>query len=267
MFGESFRFARWRLGVPNEEWSLFSAEQTVTIESDMRPRRESPSTTKDQPPLRVGVVEDNAVTRQFLFGILQTRPGLDCIGAWASAEDALIAAAALRPDVMLVDLELPGMPGEDCLRALSAIVPGAALVVLTAHDDPKRVFASLSAGANGYLLKGASPDDLIAAIMAASDGGAPLSPAVAGLVIDAFLTKSPAPRGGLPLPSLSPREHQILELLAKGRVPKEAASDLSMSYETVRDHLKRIYRKLHVRSRTEAVLKYLGAGGHRHETA
>jgi len=226
----------------------------------MRPRRECPSGANSQRSLSVGVVEDNAVTRQFLVGILKTQPGFECIGAWSSAEDALRAAPMLKPNVMLVDLELPGMPGEDCLRALSALLPGTALVVLTAHDDPKRVFASLSAGANGYLLKGASPEELVSAMTAAHDGGAPLSPAVAGLVINAFLTKPKARRAGLPLPSLSPREHQILEQLARGRVPKEAAAELAMSYETVRDHLKRIYRKLHVRSRTEAVLRYLGAG-------
>lgn len=210
-------------------------------------------------PLRVGIVEDSEVMRRLLRGILDQHPGFQCVGAWSSAEDAIASAPKLKPDVMLVDLELPGMPGEDCLRALSALVPGAALVVLTAHEDPARVFASLSAGANGYLLKGASPEEIVAAMTAAHRGGAPLSPAVAGLVIGAFLTKPRAPRAGLPLPSLSPRERQILEQLARGRVPKEAAADLAMSYETVRDHLKRIYRKLHVRSRTEAVLRYLGA--------
>lgn len=197
--------------------------------------------------------------RRLLRGILDRHPGFECAGVWSCGEDAVASAPRVSPDVILVDLELPGMPGEDCLRALSALVPGAALVVLTAHDDPARVFASLSAGANGYLLKTASPDDIVAAMTAAHRGGAPLSPAVAGLVIDAFLTKPRAPRGGLPLPSLSPRERQILEQLSRGRVPKEAAADLAMSYETVRDHLKRIYRKLHVRSRTEAVLRYLGA--------
>lgn len=160
----------------------------------MRPRRESPSSSKIPRSLRVGIVEDSAVTRLFLLGILQTQPGLDCIGAWSTAEDALIASPPLKPDVMLVDLELPGMPGEDCLRALSAIVPGAALVVLTAHDDPKRVFASLSAGANGYLLKGASSEEIVSAINAAHSGGAPLSPAVAGLVIDPF-SRNPGHHG------------------------------------------------------------------------
>lgn len=198
--------------------------------------------------------------RRFLRAILDRHPACECAGVWSSAEEALASAPALKPDVMLVDLELPGMTGEDCLRALSALVPESALVVLTSHEDPQRVFASLSAGANGYLLKGATPDEIMAAITAAHEGGAPLSPAVASLVIGAFLTKPRPARAGLPLPSLSPREHQILEHLARGRVPKEAAADLAMSYETVRDHLKRIYRKLHVRSRTEAVLRYIGAG-------
>lgn len=225
----------------------------------MRPRRESPPDTKSQRTLSVGVVEDDDITRRLLLGILQSQPGFECLGAWSSAEEALRAAPLLKPEVVLVDLELPGMSGEDCLRALSAILPGTALVVLTAHDDPKRVFASLSAGANGYLLKGATPEEIGSALTAAHEGGAPLSPAVAGLVISAFLTKPPTPKRGLPLPSLSPREQQILGQLARGKVPKEAATELSMSYETVRDHLKRIYRKLHVRSRTEAVLRYLGA--------
>lgn len=211
--------------------------------------------------LRVGIVEDSGVTRRVLRKLIEVQPGFEFIGAWPSGEDALAAVPKLQPDIMLVDLELPGMPGEDCLRALSALLPGTALLVLTAHDNPARVFASLSAGANGYLLKGASPEELVAAMTAAHGGGAPLSPAVAGLVISAFLQQPPVPNPVLPLPSLSPRERQILEHLAKGRVPKEAAAELSVSYETVRDHLKRIYRKLHVRTRTEAVIKFLGASG------
>lgn len=209
--------------------------------------------------LRVGLIEDSAVARRLIGQVVAKQPDLKLVGAWPTAEDALSEASKLRPDVMLVDLELPGMAGEDCLRALSVLLPATALLVLTSHDKPQRVFDSLSAGADGYMLKGAPPGELVSAIKAVCVGGSPLSPAVAGLVIQAFKGKTVAPKSGIPLPSLTPRERQILELLSKGMVAKEAAAELSLSYETVRDYLKRIYRKLHVRSRTEAVLKYLEA--------
>ena len=208
--------------------------------------------------LRVGLIEDSAVTRKVLRQLIEREPGMDLVGAWSTGEEALAHVAKLRPAVVLVDLDLPGISGEDCLRALSGLLPAAALLVLTAHDDPVRVFASLQAGAQGYLLKNSPPAELIAAIRAACAGGSPLSPAVAGLVIQAFKSKAaPKPKQSLPLPSLSPRELQILQLFAQSKVPKEAAAELNLSYETVRDYIKQIYRKLHVRSRTEAVLRYL----------
>ncbi len=197
--------------------------------------------------------------RTLLEKLLKASPSCTLAGAWATGESALAALPAIRPDVILVDLELPGISGEDCLRALSGMLPSSALVVLTIHDDAARVFSALRAGANGYLLKGSPPAELIAGLQAAHAGGSPLSPAVASLVIRAF-TNSPAPaRAPIPLPSLAPRELQILELMAKGMAPKEAAALLHLSYETVRDYLKQIYQKLHVRSRTEAVLRYLEA--------
>jgi DNA-binding NarL/FixJ family response regulator len=165
----------------------------------------------------------------------------------------------LNPDVVVVDLELPGISGEDFIRALSAILPSAAFIVLTVHEDAERVFCALQAGANGYLLKGSPSAVIVSGIQAAKQGGAPLSPEIAGMVIRAFQDQSPK-KARVPLPSLSPREHQILERLAIGMVPKEAEAELNISYETVRDYLKQIYKKLHVRSRTEAVLRFLEAG-------
>ena len=159
---------------------------------------------------------------------------------------------------MVVDLELPGISGEDCIRALAAILPSAAFVVLTVHENAERVFGALQAGANGYLLKGSSPADIVRGIHAAHRGGAPLSPEIAGMVIRAF-QKSSVKKPSIPLPALSPRERRILELLATGMAPKKAATELGISYETVRDYLKQIYQKLHVRSRTEAVLRFLEA--------
>lgn len=209
--------------------------------------------------LRVAVIEDDKITRTLLEKIISKQAGLELCGAWESGEDALAALRSLRPDVVVVDLELPGISGEDCIRAISAILPCTAFVVLTVHEDAERVFGALRSGANGYLLKGASKEVIVGGIHAAHRGGAPLSPEIAGMVIRAF-QKSGGKKSPIPLPSLSPRERQILELLATGLANKEVAADLHLSYETVRDYLKQIYQKLHVRSRTEAVLRFLEAG-------
>ena len=206
------------------------------------------------------MIEDNSVTRKLMEKLLNKHPDCTFAGGWSTGEEALVALSKLRPDVVIVDLELPGISGEDCLRALSVMLPCTALLVLTVHDDAARVFASLRAGANGYLLKTSSSRELVAGIKAAYAGGSPLSPAVAGLVIQAFKKTPNTTKPIIPLPSLAPRERQILESLAKGMAPKEVAAELFLSYETVRDYLKNIYQKLHVRSRTEAVLKYLEAG-------
>lgn len=212
--------------------------------------------------LRVAVIEDDQVMRTMLEKLLAKQTGCTLAGAWSTGEAAVAALPDIRPDVVLVDLELPGMSGEDCLRTLSAKLPAAALVVLTVHEDPARVFSALRAGANGYLLKGAPPAELVAGLRAAHSGGSPLSPEVASLIIRAF-QKTPAPvKAPAPLPSLTPREKEILELLSKGKAPKEAAAILHLSYETVRDYLKQVYQKLHVRSRTEAVLRYLESVPH-----
>lgn len=209
-------------------------------------------------PLRVALIEDDRVVRSFLEKLITKEADLELCGAWGSGEEALAALHLLRPDVVVVDLELPGMSGENCIRAVSAILPCSAFVVLTVHENAERVFGALQAGANGYLLKGSSASVIVSGIHAAHQGGAPLSPEVAGLVIRAF-QKNRMKKPPIPLPTLSPRERQILELLATGMVPKEAAAELNISYETVRDYLKQIYQKLHVRSRTEAVLRFLEA--------
>lgn len=206
--------------------------------------------------LRIAVIEDERTSRTLLERLIGKTSGMELCGSWDRGEDAIGAICALRPDVVLVDLELPGISGEDCIRALSGVLPGAAFVVLTAHDDPARVFDALRAGANGYLLKGSSPAEIVNALNAAHRGGAPLSPEIAHLVIRAF-KEQPKEKPPIALPTLSPREHEILDHLSTGKVPKETAVALGISYETVRDHLKRIYQKLHVRSRTEAVIRFL----------
>jgi DNA-binding NarL/FixJ family response regulator len=225
----------------------------------MKPNETASDSHQKVAPLRVAVIEDDRVMRVLLEKLIIKQADLDLCGAWGSGEEALAALHSLNPDVVVVDLELPGISGEDCIRALSAILPSAAFIVLTVHEDAKRVFGALQAGANGYLLKGSPSAVIVSGIQAAHQGGAPLSPEIAGMVIRAFQDQSPK-KAPVPLPSLSPRERQILERLAIGMVPKEAAAELNISYETVRDYLKQIYKKLHVRSRTEAVLRFLEAG-------
>lgn len=212
----------------------------------------------DKPRLRVAVIEDDRIVRRLLEKLVAARGEMELCGSWENGEAALAEAADLTPDVMVVDLELPGMSGEELIRELSTMLPCTAFLVLTVHDDPARVFDALRAGANGYLIKESAMESLADSIRTAHRGGSPLSPEVAGLVIRAF-QRTPPPKPSVPLPSLAPREREVLELLATGMVPKEAATELGISYETVRDYLRRIYQKLHVRSRTEAVLRFLEA--------
>ncbi|WP_184339161.1 response regulator [Prosthecobacter vanneervenii] len=216
---------------------------------------------KSTPPseiraLHVAIIEDDPTLRLFLQKLV-SKPGsqLEFSGAWESAEAAAKPLLDTRPDVVVVDLELPHMCGMDLIRHLSPRMPATAFLVLTIHDDPQKVFAALRAGASGYLLKSAKPAEIVAGIRQAYAGGAPLSQEIARMLIQSF--QAPAKTERKRMPGLTPRESEILDLLAKGMVPKEVADQLSLSYSTVRDYLKAVYAKLHVRSRTEAVLKYL----------
>lgn len=218
------------------------------------------SETLLEPPslstLRVGVVEDDPTLRLFMKKLIQKPThAFEFIGAWGSAEEAVKPIAELRPQVVVVDLELPKVSGIELIRQMSPRMPATAFVVLTIHDDPEKVFAALRAGAHGYLLKSAKPQEIAAGIRQASEGGAPVSQEITRLLIKSF--QEPSAPQKKEIPGLTPRESQILERLAQGMVPKEVADDLGISYETVRDYLKAVYAKLHVRSRTEAVIKYL----------
>ena len=154
----------------------------------------------------------------------------------------------------VVDLELPKVSGMELIRQMSPRMPNTAFVVLSIHDEPDKVFAALRAGANGYLLKSARPNEIAAGIRQASEGGAPLSQEIARLLIKSF--QEPAAPEKKEVPGLAPRESQILERLARGMFPKEVAHDLGINYDTLSENLKAVYTKLHVRSRTEAVIKY-----------
>lgn len=204
--------------------------------------------------VRVVLVEDDPDVREGLAGILGVAPRVQYVGDFATGEAAAAALPSLEVDVVLMDIQLPGMSGIECIRRIKELRPAVQILMLTVFEDHDRIFESLAAGATGYLLKQTPPDRLIEAIREVQRGGAPMSAPIARRVVEAFRRPAPAPA----TPSLSPREKEILALLARGQLYKEIADHLSLSVETVRTHLRNIYDKLQVRSRTEAVMKVYG---------
>lgn len=201
----------------------------------------------------VAIVEDDAVLRRTLSRLVSDGRGFRCVAACASAEEALQELPGAKPKVVLMDLNLPKMSGAECIRRLKELLPSTQFIVLTVYEDSEHIFRALKAGASGYLLKRAEPEEVIEAIRDASEGGAPMSSQIARRVVHSFHELEPGP----PIAALTERENAILSLLCKGFANKEIGDQLSISIPTVRTHLRHIYEKLHVRSRTEAVAKYL----------
>lgn len=208
-----------------------------------------------QPSIRVACVEDDPQFQALLRKILIPERGFELLAVFDNAEQAVASILDSRPDVVLLDMKLPGKTGIECLGMLESHMPATAFVMLTGDDTPQQVFAALKAGACGYVLKSVPTEHLLEAVRAAALGGGPLSPAISRMVISTFQTRSAAaqPR----IPGITQRENELLGLFVKGLSAKEAAYEMGISYETVRDYLKTIYHKLKVRSRTEAVLKYV----------
>lgn len=206
-------------------------------------------------PTKVAIVEDDPRIRESLRELLNDSTGLRCVSAHGSAEDALRDLPGQAPDVVLMDINLPGMSGIEAVFRLREKVRDIPVLMLTVYEDADRVFEALKHGARGYLLKRTAPAKLIDAIHEARAGGAPMSPQIARKVVQHFHLLGPSPQAP---DNLTPREQEILALLAQGRLYKEIADALGIGTETVRSHLSAIYRKLHVRSRTEAVVKHLG---------
>ena len=207
------------------------------------------------PSIRVACVEDDPHFQALLRKLLTPERGFDLLNIFNNAEQAVASILDSRPDVVLLDMKLPGKTGVDCLGMLESHMPATAFVMLTGDDTPQQVFAALKAGACGYVLKTAPTEHLLEAVHAAAIGGGPLSPAISRVVISAFQNKSASARPSIP--GITHRENELLGLFVKGLSTKEAAHEMGISYETVRDYLKTIYQKLKVRSRTEAVLKYV----------
>jgi DNA-binding NarL/FixJ family response regulator len=206
--------------------------------------------------ITIGIVEDDSRIRWGLSAILQEEPDFECVGEFASAEEALKHLPQLKPKVVIMDVNLPGMSGIDCVQRLTAQENPPQVIMLTVRQDSEIIFASLAAGACGYLLKPPTASQLVDAVRDVFSGGAPMTASIARRVAQSFKKqemKNPE------LQSLSPREVEVLELLSKGFAYKEVAADLEISYSTVQRHIESIYRKLHVHSRTQAVTKFLGA--------
>ena len=203
----------------------------------------------------VAIIEDDSQLRESFRESLSAADGWEVRGSFARAETAIPAMQAAPPDVAIVDIQLPGISGIECVRQLKPLCPETQFLMVTAHDNTDRVFDSLTAGASGYLLKRDAPSRLLEALDDVLAGGSPMSSAIARKVIQHFQQPAKPDREDF---NLSSREEETLDLLTKGARYKEIADELSISITTVRFHLKNIYGKLHVSSRTEAVVKDLG---------
>lgn len=205
--------------------------------------------------ISVAIVDDNVEIRRNLSRYIEGAPGFRCACVCASAEEALRVLPPAPPDVVLMDIQLPRMSGIACTAALKAALPSLPVMMLTVYEDTDAIFNALKAGASGYLLKRSNPAQVLEAITELHRGGAPMSGEIARKVIESFHRGKPPEH---PQDKLTSREQEILQLLASGFVTKEIADKLAISNATVRYHLKHIYDKLHVHTRTEAVIKYLG---------
>jgi len=211
-------------------------------------------------PITICIVEDDAGLRESIAGFIAGAAGFACLGAFASGEEALKAIPGLQPAVVLMDINLPGISGIQCVKRLKEKVPGLQAMMLTVYENSNRIFEALAAGACGYLLKSTPPEKLLEAIEDMQNGGSPMSSHIARKVVQAF---QPQARTTPLLEQLAPREQEVLDLLSKGCAYKQIAAELSLSMGTIRTYIRRIYEKLHVNCRTDAVVKYLDAAGPR----
>jgi DNA-binding NarL/FixJ family response regulator len=214
----------------------------------------SPGVSSQSRPLCVTIVEDHPEFREYLTALISGTDGFKCLGSFRSVEDALPKLKSQVPDVMLIDIGLPGMNGIEGIRLFKERYPEILFLTLTIHDDDERIFDALCAGASGYLLKKTQPSRLVESVREAAQGGAPMSPEIARRVIKLFREIRPPERADY---NLSPHEVRILKLLVEGHNYKTAAAKLGVAPTTINFHLQNIYQKLQVHSKTEAVAKAL----------
>ena len=206
--------------------------------------------------ITVSIVEDDAGVRTSLARLIDSSPGFRCLSRHPSAEQALEELPKTDPDVVLMDINLPGANGVECVRRLKPHLPRTQIIMLTVYQNTENIFNALTAGATGYLLKQTPPAELLAAIRDVHSGGSPMSSHIARKIVQSFQKPAPGNRG---LESLTHREAEVLDYLAKGFLYKEIAEALKISYDTVHAHIRKIYEKLQVRSRTEAVARHYQA--------
>jgi len=205
-------------------------------------------------PITVSIVEDNDQLRGTLARMISRAEGFRCLGQFGSAEAALEGLPNERPNVVLMDINLPGMNGVECVRRLKQIAPEILVVMLTVYEDTENIFNALAAGASGYLLKRTTSAELLAALRDVQKGGSPMTTHIARKVVQSFQQAGPSSQA---TENLSQREQEVLDCLSQGFLYKEIAEKLGISYETVHTYIRRIYEKLQVRTRTEAVAKFL----------
>jgi len=205
--------------------------------------------------IRVGIIEDDKRIQQALRTIVSGASDMRVAGVYGNAEDAIAVLVADSPDVVIMDINLPGASGIECVRELRQPCPAAQFLMYTMHDDDQRVFDALKAGANGYLLKSAKPGEIRSAVRELMSGGSPMSAHVARRVV---ANLRPVPEQGISEAKLTDRERAVLELLAEGLLYKEISQRLSITEGSIKQHIHRMYEKLHVQNRTEAVNRFFG---------
>lgn len=203
--------------------------------------------------ISVSIVEDDAPLRGILSEWIRGADGFTFVGVHENAEAALDALPQETPSVVLMDINMPGMNGIECVRRLKPQMMGTQFVMLTVYEDPDHIFKALTSGASGYMLKRTPRADLLAALKDVYAGGSPMSSNIARKIVQSFQRFNTSPTE---TENLSPREREVLELLARGYLYKEIAEALHISVPTVNTHIRRIYEKLHVRSRSQAIAKY-----------
>jgi DNA-binding NarL/FixJ family response regulator len=217
-------------------------------------KSDSPTSSSSEPTtISVVIVEDDAPLREILTTWIREAEGFSFLGAFPDAESATLAIAGLSPSVAVVDINLPGLSGIECVRSLKPRIPATQFVMLTVYEDSNHIFDALSGGATGYLIKTTPRETLIAALREVHAGGSPMSSNIARKVVQLLQR----PRTKLrPAEQLSKRENEVLALLAQGYLYKEIADTIGISFQTVNTYIRRIYEKLHVHSRSQAVARY-----------
>lgn len=206
-------------------------------------------------PIRIAIVEDDDQIREMFIELLEESEGFRCIGGYPNGEDAVQDIPNKTPDLVLMDINLPGMNGIECVSTLSKKLPETHFVILTVYEDSDRIFDSLAAGAVGYLLKSTAQQEILDLLLDIRQGGAPMSAPIARKVVQSF-KKEQKQKTEQEFPELTERENEILKQLALGLLNKEIADELYVSIDTIKSHVRSIYKKLQVRTRTEAVIHY-----------